>query len=159
MLACTVGVSTGQNTWYAGTRSFPDCAITYRTCQPAHRRQSERQNIIARKHTWQQCSVSTSEAILTTKYGFNLRQNSPLNIENNTGYSGWIPVSVAHALIGPQSLKLAHFWSDIRWFPQFRSFCCLNATVPTSPPGDHSQVESPACGYCAKNSAYVNKAG
>ena len=126
---------------------------------PAHRRQSERQNIIARKHTWQQCSVSTSEAILTTKYGFNIRQNSPLNIENNTGYSGWIPVSVAHALIGPQSLKLAHFWSDIRWFPQFRSFCCLNATVPTSPPGDHSQVESPARGYCAKNSAYVNKAG
>ena len=125
----------------------------------AHRRQSERQNIIARKHTWQQCLVSTSEAILTTKYGFNLRQNSPLNIENNTGYSGWIPVSVAHALIGPQSLKLAHFWSDIRWFPQFRSFCCLNATVPTSLPGDQSQVESPARGYCAKNSAYVNKAG
>ena len=28
-----VGVSTGQNTWYAGTRSFPDCAITYHTCQ------------------------------------------------------------------------------------------------------------------------------
>ena len=126
---------------------------------PAHSRQSERQNIIARTHTWQQCSVSTSEAILTTKYGFNLRQNSPLNIENNRGYSGWICVSVAHALIGPQSLKLAHFWSDIRWFPQFRSFCCLNATVPTSPPGDHSQVESPARGYCAKNSAYVNKAG
>ena len=35
----------------------------------------------------------------------------------------------------------------------------LNATVPTSPPGDHCQVESPARGYCAKNSAYVNKAG
>ena len=50
---------------------------------PAHSRQSERQNIIARMHTWQQCSVSTSEAILTTKYGFNLRQNSPQNIENN----------------------------------------------------------------------------
>ena len=50
-------------------------------------------------------------AILTTKYGFNLRQNSPLNIENNTGYSGLIRVSVAHAQIGP--LKLAHFWSDI----------------------------------------------
>ena len=130
---------------------------------PAHRRQSERQNNIARTHTWQQCSVSTSEAILTTKYGFNLRQNSPLNIENNTGYSaslaGCACVSVVHALIGPQSLKLAHFWSDIRWFPQFRSFCCLNAKVPTSPPGDHSQVESPARGYRAKNSAYVNKAG
>ena len=84
---------------------------------PAHSRQSERQNIIARTHTWQQCSVSTSEAILTTKYGFNLRQNSPLNIENNMGYPGWIRASVAHALIGPQPLKLAHFWSDISWFP------------------------------------------
>ena len=30
-----------------------------------------------------------SEAILTTKYCFNLRQNSPLNIENNMGYSGF----------------------------------------------------------------------
>ena len=106
-IACwPVGVSTGQNTWYAhaGTRGFliaADCAITYHF-MPAHSRQSERQNIIARTHTWQQCSVSTSEAILTTKYGFNLRQNSPLNIENNTGYTGWIRVSVAHALIGPQ---------------------------------------------------------
>ena len=126
---------------------------------PAHSQQSERQNIIARTHTWQQCSVSTSEAILTTKYGFNLRRNSPLHIENNTWYFGWIHVSVVHALIGPQSLKLVHFWSDIRWFPQFMSFCCLNATVPTSPPGDHSQVESPARGCCAKNSAYVNKVG
>ena len=82
-----------------------------------------------------------------------------------------IGVSVAHALIGSQSLKLAHFWSDIRWFPPllFRYIplhdlkrageTVLNATVPTSPPGDHSQVESPARGYCAKNNAYVNKAG
>ena len=61
---------------------------------PAHSRPSERQNIIARTHTWQQCSVSTSEAILTTKYGFNLRQNSPLNIENN---SDWIRVCRACA--------------------------------------------------------------
>ena len=50
---------------------------------PAHSRQSEWQNIIARKHTWQQCSVTTSEDILTTKYGFSLRQNSPLSIDNN----------------------------------------------------------------------------
>ena len=93
-----------RSRWYQGTRGFliaADCAITYHF-MPAHSRQSERQNIIARTHTWQQCSVSTSEAILTTKYGFNLRQNSPLNIENNTGYTGWIRVSVAHALIGPQ---------------------------------------------------------
>ena len=138
---------------------------------PAHSRQSGRQNIIARMHTWQQCSVSTWGAILTTKYGFNLRQNSPLNIENNMGYSGWIRVSAAHALIGLQSLKLAHFWNNIRWFPPLlfhyiplhdwkrAGETVLNATVPTSPPGDHSQVESPAPGYCAKNSAYVNKAG
>ena len=131
---------------------------------PAHSRQSERQNIIARTHTWQQCSVSTPEAILTTKYGFNLRQNSPLNIEHNTGHPGWIRASDAHALIGPQPLKLAHFWSDISWFPPllFRYIplhdlkrageTVLNATVPTSPPGDHSQVESPTRGYCAKNS-------
>ena len=142
---------------------------------PAHSWQSEQQNIIARTHTWQQCSVSTSEAILTTKNGFNLRQNLPLNIENNTGgptgdtLAGY--ASVAHALIGPQSLKYEHFWSDISWFPPllFRYIplhelkgageTVLNATVPTSPPGDHSQVESPASVYCAKNSAYVNKAG
>ena len=166
LLVSHVRVSTGQNTWYAGT-----WLRNHLPHMPAHSRQSEQQNIIARTHTWQQCSVSISEAILTTKYGFNLRQNSPLNIENNTGYSGWIRVSVAHALIGPQSLKLAHFWSHIRWFPPllFRYIplhdlkrageTLLNATVPTSPPGDHSQVESPARGYCVKNSAYVNKAG
>ena len=94
-----VGVSTGQNTWYPSKRGFliaADCAITYHF-MPAHSQQSEWQNIIARTHTWQQCSVSTSEAILTTKYGFNLRQNSPLNIKNNTGYSGWIRVCRACA--------------------------------------------------------------
>ena len=105
-------MSTSQNTWYPCT-----WLRNHLPHMPAHGRQSERQNIITRTHTWQQCSVSTLEAILTTKYGFNLRQNSPLNIENNTGYSGWIHVSVAHALIGPQSLKLAHFWRDICWFP------------------------------------------
>ena len=56
------GVSTGQNTWYAGYEEFPDLPH-----MPAHSRQSGRQNIIARTHTWQQCSVSTSGAILTTK--------------------------------------------------------------------------------------------
>ena len=172
------GVSTGQNTKlhhklvkltrreFVKTRGtlVPDLPH-----MPAHSRQSGRQNIITRTHTWQQCSVSTSGAILTTKYGFNLRQNSPPNIENNTGYSGWIRVSVTHAQIGP--LKLAHFWSDIRWFPPLlfhyiplhdwkrAGETVLNATVPTSPPGDHCQAESPARGYCAKNSAYVNKAG
>ena len=163
---------------------------------PAHSRQSGRQNIIARTHTWQQCSVSTSGAILTTKYGFNLRQNSPLNTglghaklksvhHQQLGGTNscaakhrkqhgilWLDTRlVAHALIGPQSLKLAHFWSDKRWFPPLLFHyiplhdwkrvgeTVLNATVPTSPPGDHSQVESLARGYCTKNSAYVNKAG
>ena len=159
-----VGVSTGQNTWYAGT-----WLRNHLPHMPAHSRQSGRKNIIARTHTWQQCSVSTLEAILTNKYGFNLWENSPLNIKNNTGYSGWKRVSVTHAPIGPQSL--ARFWNDIRWFPPLLFHyiplhdlkrtrqTVLNATVPTSPPGDHSQVESPACGYCAKNNAYVNKAG
>ena len=138
---------------------------------PVHSRQSKRQNIIGRTHTWQQCLVTTSEGILTTKYGFNLRQNSPLGIDNSRGYFGWIRVSVAHALmISLQSLKLAHFWSDKCCFPllllRFTPLhdlkrdgeTILNATVPTSPPGDHSQVESPARGYCTKHSAYVNKA-
>ena len=86
MLACrSVNWSTGQNTWYryAGYEEFPDLPH-----MPAHSRQSGRQNIIARTHTWQRCSVSTSGAILTTKYGFNLRQNSPPNIENNMGSTG-----------------------------------------------------------------------
>ena len=156
----------GQSFFFIEIEEFPDLPH-----MPAHSQQSGRQKNIARTHTWQQCSVSTSGAILTTKYGFNLRQNSPQNIENNTGYYGWIRVSVVHALIGPQSLKLAHFWSDIRWFPPLlfhyiplhdwkrAGETVLNATVPTSPPGDHSQVESPARDYCAKNSAYVNKAG
>ena len=34
----------------------------------AHSRQSERQNIIDRRHTWQQCLETISEDILTTKY-------------------------------------------------------------------------------------------
>ena len=106
MLACrSVNRPKHVVRWYEG---FP-WLRNHLPHMPAHSRQSGRQNIIAKTHTWQQCSVSTSEAILTTKYGFNLRQNSPLNIENNTGYSGWIRLSVAHALIGPQSLKLAHF--------------------------------------------------
>ena len=95
MFACrsvnSVNQSTGQNTWYAGYGEFPDLPH-----MPAHSRQSGRQNIIARTHTWQQCSVSTSGAILATKYGYNLRQNSPLNIENNTGYL-WLDTRVCRA--------------------------------------------------------------
>ena len=43
---------------------------------------TERQNIMDRTHTWQKCSVTISEDILTTKYGFIQSQISPLSIEN-----------------------------------------------------------------------------
>ena len=150
MLACR-SVNTGQQAKTRGTLVREISWLrNHLPHMPAHSRQSERQNIIARMHTWQQCSVSTLEAILTTKYGFDLRQNSPPNIEKKTrdtlaGYA-----SVAHALIGPQYLKLAHFWSDLRWFPPllFRYIplhdlkrageTVLNATVPTFPLGDQS---------------------
>ena len=125
----------------------------------------------------------SQNAYLTATFGQYIRSyfNNLIRLQSQTeftakhrkqhGHSGWIRVSVAHALIGPQSLKLAHFWSDICWFPpllfhyiplhDWKRACktVLNATVPTSLPDDHSQVESPARGYCAKNSAYVNKAG
>ena len=39
----------------------------------AHSRQSERQNITDRTHTWQQCLVTISEDILTTKYDVYLK--------------------------------------------------------------------------------------
>ena len=95
MLACrSVNWWTGQNTsctWYAGYEEFPDLPH-----MPAHSRQSGRQNIIARTHTWQQCSVSISGAILTTKYGFNLRQNSPLNIRKQHGIL-WLHTRVCRA--------------------------------------------------------------
>ena len=46
------------------SEEFPaDCAITYHVS-------TQRQNIIDTTHTWQQCSVTISEDILTTKYGF-----------------------------------------------------------------------------------------
>ena len=170
-----VGVSTGQNTWYAGTRSFlitADCAITYHF-MPAHSRQSEWQNIKARMHTWQQCSVSTSEAILTTKHGFNLRQNSPLNIENNTGYSGCIRVSVAHALIGPQdftevgTLLKRHTLvpsptiplHSVVWLEKGRgnSLKCNSANFSARRSQSGGILGTRVRGYCAKNSAYVKK--
>ena len=38
-----------------------------------HSRESERQNIIDKTHTWQQCLVIISEDISKTKYDFDLR--------------------------------------------------------------------------------------
>ena len=53
---------------------FPGSVIAQSLTMSAHCRQSpERQNIIDRTHTWQQCSVTISGDISTTKYGFNLR--------------------------------------------------------------------------------------
>ena len=52
-----------------GSEEFPDCAIIYRvSTQPVVGAAKHH-----RTHTWQQCSVTTSEDIVTTKYGFNLR--------------------------------------------------------------------------------------
>ena len=65
-----VGLSElSQTTWFSG--KFPQIAQSL--TMSAHNRQSEQQNIIDRTHTWQQCSVTISEDILTTKYCFNLR--------------------------------------------------------------------------------------
>ena len=73
MLACrSVNRPKHVVRWYDMYEEFP-WLRNHLPRMPAHSRQSERQNIIARMHTWQQCSVSTSEAILTTKYGFNLK--------------------------------------------------------------------------------------
>ena len=41
---------------------------------PCQHTATERQNIIDRTHTWQQCSFTISEDILTTKYSFNQSQ-------------------------------------------------------------------------------------
>ena len=74
---------------------------------PAHSRQSEPQNIIDTMHTWQQCSVSISEDILT-KYGFSLRWISPLTHDNNTNTQteDWRRYG-AHAQIGPRNHQVA----------------------------------------------------
>ena len=89
--------------WYEG---FP-WLRNHLPHMPAHSRQSERQNIIATTHTSQQCSVSTSKAILTTKYSCNIRQNSPLDIVNNTGYSGRIRCQAITVRWNPRHLVTA----------------------------------------------------
>ena len=76
-------------------------------------------------------------------------------------------MSVAHALIGLQSLKLAHFLLVPTFTIPLHSVACLEKSRGNSfkcnsanfSAKDHSQVESLERGYCAKNSAYVNKAG
>ena len=56
-----------QTTWLLTPQSW------LRNHLPCQHTAAERWNIIDRMHTWQQCSVTISQDILTTKYGFNLR--------------------------------------------------------------------------------------
>ena len=118
---------------------FPDCAITYHTC-PHHSRRPERQTIIDRMHTWQQCSVTLSEDILTTKYGFNLREISSLSIDNNTN------ISDAHAWIGPRNHQVGTLLKRHTLVPSppppLHSVAWCKRGLPTSPPGGHSLAES-----------------
>ena len=74
-----------------------------------------------------------------------------------------VQVSTKYFWISKGQVQVSTKYSIIRIKYQVPSTSTLldtnPATMPTSLPGDHSQVESPARGYCAKNSAYVNKAG
>ena len=64
-----VGLSEcSQTTWYS---SF---LIVQSLTMSAHSRQSEQQNIKDGTHIWQQCSVTISGDISTTKYDFYFRQ-------------------------------------------------------------------------------------
>ena len=140
-----VKVSTGQTTWCF--EEFPDCAIIH--YMPAHSRQSEQQNIIDRTHTWQQCSVTISKDILTTKYGFNLRRPFSDRFHRLASIT-----SVTHALIGPHDHPSWHIFEEthagsipyssvtLRCIIWRAGETVLNATVPTSQPGDHSLAES-----------------
>ena len=124
---------------------FPDCAITYHTC-PHHSRRPERQNIIDRMHTWQQCSVTLSEDILTTKYGFNLKEISSLSIDNNTN------ISDAHAWIGPRNHQVG-------------TLLKRHTLVPSPPPPLDSVAWCKRCRgnslkcYCANFSARGSQSG
>ena len=74
-------------------------------------------------HTWQQCSVTISEDILTTKYSFNLREISPLNINNKLDNNTNILAGekrAAHAPIGPHSHQVGtllkqHMQHSVAW--------------------------------------------
>ena len=73
---------------------------------PAHSQQENIMMIIDRMHTWQQCSVTISEDVLTTKCGFNLRYISLLSIGNNiiTIAGDWSQSSVSRMReIGPRN--------------------------------------------------------
>ena len=81
-----VGLSEwNQTTWYFD--EFPNCALTYHTCQRTagtrSGKTSQTECIFDKK-----CSVTILEDILTTKYGFNHRLISTLSIDNNTNTMG-----------------------------------------------------------------------
>ena len=71
---------------------FPDPVGTLAwvdsTCISAHSRQSERQNIIDRTHTWQQCLITISEGILT-KIRLQSRKDCTAMHRQQNEYSGW----------------------------------------------------------------------
>ena len=119
---------------------FSDCAITMITY-----RVSTQPAVGAAKH-------HTQNAYLTALFGlyirgfFSTKMRLQSQIDFTTKhqyqheYSGWIS-------------KWARFWSDTRWFPPHASSTSvawdkrgrgnsLNTSVPTSPPANHSLVES-----------------
>ena len=99
---------------------------------PADSRQSERQNIIDRTHTWQQCLVTTSEDISKTIYSFNRREISPLSIDNNTntlaGSANWHTFEATCACTFPHAS-----WTSVAWNKRSRgnSLKCFSANFST----------------------------
>ena len=129
MLACR-SVNRPKHVVRWRSRSFP-WLRNHLPHMPAHSRQSERQNIIARTHTWQQCSVNTSEAILTTKYGINNE------LDNNTNILAG-DKRAAHAPIGPHSHQVGTLlkWNaqhSVAWNQRGRTNTIQKLLVPTSP--------------------------
>ena len=132
-------------------------------------------NIIDRMHPWQQCSVIISEYMLTTIYGFNLRFHRHASITTRMLWleteckvacracaNHQISTLVKRHTLVPSPTPPLH---SVAWEKGGRENS-INATVPTSLPGDHSSSESwhVVCDvmpyvYCAENSADLNEAG
>ena len=100
--------------WPAGVKSNhmvlhnPWSAAWLRNHSCTYHVSTQRQNIIDKTHTWQQCSVTISEDILTTKYCFNLRYISPLSIDNkldnnNNTSALWAQKIACRACANPSS--------------------------------------------------------
>ena len=135
------------------TGEFPQIAQSL--TMSAHSRQLERQNIIDRRHTWQQCSVTISEDILTTKYDFNLREISPLSIDNELDNNTNILAGdyrAAHAPIGPHSHQVGT--RNTQWH-EIKGETVETLRVPTSPQGEHSLAESRHDHWCRLPDVYM----